>query len=197
MEIFINGEKINIGIKNTKLLNVLEKLEANVIKKGEVIVELKLDGEMIDGQSLPINKKVKVLELTTRSHREILIESLYLLEPYTERFFENFSEIDNDETEDLSKLLEMVSFVEWTLGIVLSLKEATAIDLLYSDYNEYMEEFKKYAEEVFAAFKKEDFVGVIEILEGAMIPLIEDLSANSKDYLKEALREESKKKLLN
>ena len=31
MEIFINGEKINIGIKNTKLLNVLEKLEANVI----------------------------------------------------------------------------------------------------------------------------------------------------------------------
>ena len=66
MEIFINGEKINIGIKNTKLLNVLEKIEANVIKDGEVIVELKLDGEMVDGKSLPLNKKVKVLELTTR-----------------------------------------------------------------------------------------------------------------------------------
>jgi hypothetical protein len=58
MEIFINGEKINIGIKNTKLLNVLEKLEANVIQNGEVIVELKLDGEMVDGKSLPLNKKV-------------------------------------------------------------------------------------------------------------------------------------------
>lgn len=196
MEIFINGEKVNIGIKNTKLLNVLEKIEANVIKHGEVIVELKLDGEMVDGKSLPLNKKVKVLELTTRSHREILIESLYLLEPYTERFFENFDELEED-AQDLTKIIEMVSFVEWVLGIVLSLKEATAIDLIYSDYNDYAQEFKKYAEEAFEAFKKEDFVELLEILEGAIVPLVEDLLVNSKDYLKEVLKEESRKKFLN
>ena len=196
MEIFINGEKVNIGIKNTKLLNVLERIEANVMRDGEVIVELKLDGEMVDGKSLPLNKKVKVLELTTRSHREILIESLYLLESYSDRFFENLSEIE-EEMEDIGKLIEMVSFVEWVYGIVLSLKEATAIDLMYSDYNEYVEEFKKYAEEVFEAFRKEDFVGVIELLEGAIVPLFQDLLANSKDYLKEVLKEESRKKLLN
>ena len=195
MEIFINGEKVNIGIKNSKLLNVLEKIEANVVQNGEVIVELKLDGEMVDGKSLPLNKKVKILELTTRSHREILIESLYLLEPYSERFFENLSEVE-EEMSDVGKLIEMVSFVEWIFGIVLSLKEATAIDLIYSDYNEYVEEFKKYAEEIFEAFKKEDFVGIIEILEGAIVPLLEDLLANSKDYLKEVLKEESRKKLL-
>lgn len=196
MEIFINGEKINIGIKNTKLLNVLEKLEANVIQNGEVIVELKLDGEMVDGKSLPLNKKVKILELTTRSHREILIESLYLLEPYSDRFFENLSEVE-EEMNDIGKIIEMVSFVEWVFGIVLSLKEATAIDLLYSDYNEYVEEFKKYAEEIFEAFKKEDFVGIIELLEGAIVPLLEDLLANSKDYLKEVLKEEGRRKLIN
>lgn len=196
MEIFINGEKINIGIKNTKLLNVLEKLEANVIQNGEVIVELKLDGEMVDGKSLPLNKKVKILELTTRSHREILIESLYLLEPYSDRFFENLSEVE-EEMNDIGKIIEMVSFVEWVFGIVLSLKEATAIDLLYSDYNEYVEEFKKYAEEIFEAFKKEDFVEIIELLEGAIVPLLEDLLANLKDYLKEVLKEECRKKLLN
>ena len=196
MEIFINGEKINIGIKNTKLLNVLEKLEANVIQNGEVIVELKLDGEMVDGKSLPLNKKVKILELTTRSHREILIESLYLLEPYSDRFFENLSDVE-EEMNDIGKIIEMVSFVEWVFGIVLSLKEATAIDLLYSDYNEYVEEFKKYAEEIFEAFKKEDFVGIIELLEGAIVPLLEDLLANSKDYLKEVLKEEGRRKLLN
>lgn len=196
MEIFINGEKINIGIKNTKLLNVLEKLEANVIQNGEVIVELKLDGEMVDGKSLPLNKKVKILELTTRSHREILIESLYLLEPYSDRFFENLSEVE-EEMNDIGKIIEMVSFVEWVFGIVLSLKEATAIDLLYSDYNEYVEEFKKYAEEIFEAFKKEDFVGIVELLEGAIVPLLEDLLANSKDYLKEVLKEEGRRKLLN
>ena len=196
MEIFINGEKINIWIKNKNLLNVLEKLEANLIQNGEVIVELKLDGEMVDGKSLPLNKKVKILELTTRSHREILIESLYLLEPYSDRFFENLSEVE-EEMNDIGKIIEIVSFVEWVFGIVLSLKEATAIDLIYSDYNEYVEEFKKYAEEIFEAFKKEDFVGIIELLEGAIVPLLEDLLANSKDYLKDVLKEESRRKLLN
>ncbi|MGL4641658.1 MAG: hypothetical protein ACRCVB_01105 [Cetobacterium sp.] len=196
MEIFINGEKVSLGIRTTRLLNVLEKLEANVIKHGEVIVELKLDGEMVDGRALPLNKKVRVLELTTRSHREILIESLYLLESYSNKFFDNLDDISEDE-QDLSKVIEMVSFVEWVLGIVLSLKEATAIDLLYTDYDEYADDFKKYAEEVFEAFKKEEFGEVLEVLEGAVSPLVDDLLLNHKDYLKEVLKEERRKKLLN
>ncbi|MGL5052803.1 MAG: hypothetical protein ACRC5W_04320 [Cetobacterium sp.] len=196
MDIFINGQRVDLGIRTTKLLNVLEKLEANIVKRGEVIIELKLDGEKVDGRSLPLNKKIKVLELTTRSHREILIESLYLLESYTDRFFQNFDELA-EEPEDISKIIEMVSYIEWALGIVLSLKEATAIGLIYSDYIEYADEFKKYADEVFDAFKKEEFGEVIEILDGAMIPLVEDLVVNSKDYLKEALKEERRKKFLN
>ncbi|MGL4424853.1 MAG: hypothetical protein ACRCZR_09095 [Cetobacterium sp.] len=196
MDIYINGQKIDLGIRTTKLLNVLERLEANVVKQGEVIVELKLDGEKVDGKSLPLNKKIKVLELTTRSHREILIESLYLLEMYTNRFFENFDELSED-PEDITRIVDMVSYIEWALGIVLSLKEATAIGLIYSDYSEYAAEFKKYAEEVFDAFKKQEFGDVVEILDGAMIPLVEDLILNSKDYLKEALKEEGKKKFLN
>ena len=38
---------------------------------------------------------------------------------------------------------------------------------------------------------------LLEILEGAIVPLVEDLLINSKDYLKEVLKEESKKKFLN
>ncbi|MGL4629328.1 hypothetical protein [Cetobacterium sp.] len=196
MDIFINGEKVSLGIRTTKLLSVLEKLEAKVIKHGEVIVELKLDGEKVDGRSLPLNKKIKVLELKTRSHREILIESLYLLETYSDKFFDNFEELAED-GEDLGKIIEMVSFVEWILGIVLSLREATAIDLLYTDYNEYADEFKKYADEVFDAFKKEEFGGVMEILDGAISPLVDDLLLNHKDYLREVLKEEKRKKMLN
>ncbi|MGL5544457.1 MAG: hypothetical protein ACRDB6_05005 [Cetobacterium sp.] len=196
MDIFINGEKVDLGVRTTKLLSVLERIEAKVIKHGEVIVELKLDGETVDGRALPLNKKVKVLELKTRSHREILIESLYLLEMYSDKFFDNLDELSED-GEDLGKVIEMVSFVEWVLGIVLSLREATAIDLLYTDYNEYADEFKKYAEEVFEAFKKEEFGGVLEVLDGAIAPLVDDLLLNHKDYLREVLKEERRKKMLN
>lgn len=196
MDIFINGEKINIGVKNGKLINVLEKIEAKVIKHGEVIVELKLDGEMFDGKALPLNKKVKVLELTTRSHREILIESLYLLEPYLAKLYVVLNEIEEN-PEDLGKLFEIISFIEWTLGIVFSLKEATAIDLIYSDYDEYLTEFKKYSDDMFDAFRKEEYGEMLEILDAALIPLIEDLAANSKEYLKEVMKEEKRKDLVN
>ncbi|MGL5950064.1 MAG: hypothetical protein ACRCZH_01425, partial [Cetobacterium sp.] len=103
----------------------------------------------------------------------------------------------SEDGEDLGKVIEMVSFVEWILGIVLSLREATAIDLLYTDYNEYADEFKKYAEEVFEAFKKEEFGGVLEILDGAIAPLVDDLLLNHKDYLREVLKEERRKKMPN
>lgn len=196
MDIFINGEKINIGVKNGKLITVLEKIEAKVIKHGEVIVELKLDGEMFDGKALPLNKKVKVLELTTRSHREILIESLYLLEPYLAKLYVVLNEIEEN-PEDLGKLFEIISFIEWTLGIVFSLKEATAIDLIYSDYDEYLTEFKKYSDDMFDAFRKEEYGEMLEILDAALIPLIEDLAANSKEYLKEVMKEEKRKDLVN
>ncbi|MGL5355874.1 MAG: hypothetical protein ACRC0R_01855 [Cetobacterium sp.] len=196
MDIYVNGERVDLGVRTTKLLNVLERLEAKIVKHGEVIVELKLDGERVDGRSLPLNKKIKVLELTTRSHREILIESLYLLENYTDRFFQNFDDLAED-PEDIGKIIEMISYIEWASGIVLSLKEATAVGLIYSDYVEYADEFKKYADEMFEAFKKEEFGEVVEILDGAMIPLVEDLVVNSKDYLKEALKEEKRKKFLN
>ncbi|MGL4947342.1 MAG: hypothetical protein ACRC4X_06780, partial [Cetobacterium sp.] len=120
MDIYVNGERVDLGVRTTKLLNVLERLEAKIVKHGEVIVELKLDGERVDGRSLPLNKKIKVLELTTRSHREILIESLYLLENYTDRFFQNFDDLAED-PEDIGKIIEMISYIEWASGIVLSL----------------------------------------------------------------------------
>ncbi|MBC2850805.1 hypothetical protein H5J22_05040 [Cetobacterium sp. 8H] len=196
MDIFINGEKVDIGIKSGKLVTVLERIESRIMKHGEVIVELRLDGENVDGRELPLNKKVKVLELKTRSHREILIESLYLLEIYTEKFHKSFEELEEN-PEDITKIFELVSFVEWALGIVLSIKEATKIDMIYSDFDEYVLEFKKYAQEMIEAFKKEDYTEVVEILDGAIFDLVEDLRVNCKDYLKEIIKEEGRKNLLN
>ncbi|WP_297598321.1 hypothetical protein [uncultured Cetobacterium sp.] len=196
MDIFINGEKVDIGIKSGKLMTVLQRIETKIMKHGEVIVELRLDGESVDGRELPLNKKVKVLEMKTRSHRQILIESLYLFEAYAEKFHKSFEELEEN-PEDITKIFELVSFVEWTSGIVFSIKEATKIDMLYSDFDEYVLEFKKFAEEMSEAFKKEDYEEVIELFDGAIFDLIEDLRANSKDYLREIMKEESKKNLFN
>lgn len=197
MEIFINGVKTEIEKKNGNLINLLNNIEKKLIGDGEIIVDLKLDGERVDGARIPLLKKnVKIIELTTRTHREIIIESLYLLEKFYEKFCFTYETLENEEIE-LSKITEIIGFIEWVLGIVLSLKDATAMTYIYTDYEEFANDFKKYCEQLFKAFKQEDYYEVFEIIDMVLFDMLAMFVENSKQHLKEVIEEEKRGKLYN
>lgn len=196
MEIFINGEKKNYGIKGGKLFSVLERVQNNLFQEGEIIIELQIDGKLINGNDLPINKKVKVLEFKTRTHRELTIESLYLLKKHRYKFYENLDRFEIGEG-DYTTALEIISFIEWVQEIILRIKDLTMIDMIYYDYDNYVQDFKKYSKEVYELFKEEKFDSMLDTIDMAIIPLIDNLVANSENYLKQLLKEEIGKKMLN
>lgn len=196
MEIFINSRKMEIDVKNNKLITILERLEKEFLEDGEIIVELLLDGKRVDPTALPFNKKVKTLELKTKTHRDILIESLYMFESFSNRFFEAYMELKENPS-DTMKLYELGNFAEWCLGIILSLKETTKLDMMYLDFDEYVADFRKNTTDLIAAFKNEKYNEAIEILDNELVGLVEDLRLNSKDYLEQVLEEEKRKKMLN
>ena len=196
MDIFINGEKVDLEIKTKKLITILEKIESKFLSRGDIIIELKIDGVSVAPDSLPLNKNIRILELKTRTHREVLIESLYLFETFVNKFYDSYKEME-DEKGDVGTIFEMVSFIEWCLGVLLSIKEATKIDLIYSDFDKYLNDFRKYSEEVFEAFRNEKYLQVMETFDGVVLDLVENLHINSKDYLKEILKEEAFKNMPN
>lgn len=196
MEIFINSRKMEIDVKNNKLITILERLEKEFLEDGEIIVELLLDGKRVDTTALPFNKKVKTLELKTKTHRDILIESLYMFENFSNRFFESYMDL-KENPKDTMRLYELGNFIEWCLGIILSLKETTKLDMIYLDFDEYITDFKKNTTDLISALKNERYNEAIEILDKELVGLIEDLRLNSKDYLEQVLEEELKKKMLN
>lgn len=196
MDIFINSRKMEIDVKNNKLITILERLEKEFLEEGEIIIELLLDGKRVDPTALPFNKKVKTLELKTKTHRDILIESLYMFESFSNRFFETYMELKGNPS-DTMKLYELGNFVEWCLGVVLSLKETTKLDMIYLDFDEYVADFRKNTADLISAFKNEKYNEAIEILDKELVGLVEDLRLNSKDYLEQVLEEEKRKKMLN
>lgn len=196
MDIFINSKKMGINIKNNKLITILERVEKEFLEDGEIIVELLLDGKKVDPTALPFNKKVKILELKTKTHRDILIESLYMFENFSDRFYESYMEL-KENPKDTVKLYELGNFIEWCLGIILSLKEATKLDMIYRDFDEYIEDFRRNTSDLILFLKKEKYVEIMEILDKELIGLVEDLRLNCKDYLEQILEEEGRKKFLN
>ena len=140
MKIFVNGQKQEFNTRGGDLAKLLNRIQKKLNKGGDVIVELKLNGETIEGDIVPVSTRgIKVIEITTRTHRRIVIESLYFLEKYYEKFTSIYNSLD--EITEISDVVEMVRFTEWLLSLAISLPEVSAVEFMYEDYSEYLDIF--------------------------------------------------------
>ncbi|WP_297405823.1 hypothetical protein [uncultured Cetobacterium sp.] len=195
MEIYINNKKRDLGIKNGKLTTILEKIQKLLQLESKIITELSINGNVVKEEDIPFLKKVQLIEIKSKTNREVIIESLYYFDRYIQDFFEMLESVE-DEIEGF-RIYDAVAFVEWSLGLVLSIKDHTNISLIYSDYDSYVEDYKNSAENFLEAFKKEDYENAVGILDMEIVDLIENFEINSKDYLNEIILEESRKNFIN
>lgn len=195
MEIYVNNKKMDIGVKGGKLVRILEKIQKILQSESKIITELSINGNIVKEEDLPFLKKVNIIEIKSKTNREVIIESLYYFDGYVKDFFEMLETLD-DELEGF-RIYDAVAFVEWSLGLVLSIKDHTNIPLIYTDYNSYVEDFKNSAESFLEAFKKEDYENAVGILDMEIVDLVENFEVNSEDYLKEIMLEEGRRNLPN
>lgn len=195
MDIFINGKKSEIDTPKNNLTKILNKVEKTLINKGEIIVDLKFDGERISIENAMLKSKIETIEIITKTHRAITIESLYILPKYYDKFMNTYNSLDGES--ELSDITELLIFIEWLFGMIVSLKEVTTLGTIYIDYDEYVNEFRKYSEELLKAVNDEKYEEMFEILDNVMLDLIEDFVLNSADYLREIMEEEKRTYLYN
>lgn len=195
MEIYINNKKRDIGIKSGKLGTILKKIQKILQNESKIITELSINGKVVREEEIPFLKKVEIIEIKSKTNREIIIESLYYFDRYIKDFFDMLESVE-DEIEGF-RIYDAVAFVEWSLGLVLSIKDHTNIPMIYTDYDSYVEDFKNSAENFLECFKKEEYENAVGILDMEIVDLIENFEVNSKDYLEEIMYEEGNKNLLN
>ena len=71
------------------------------------------------------------------------------------------------------------------------------MDFIYSDFDEYIEDFKEQLSNVDKAYDSRDIVELLDIMEFDMGELLSEFSENIEEYYSDIAEEEKRKRLLN
>ncbi len=111
MEVYIDGVKLDLKLKKNSLLSVLKKIEKFILEKNRVIVELKIDGNQILNGELQSDREVTLVEVSTRTYVEMIIESLYFYKKNVKLFFNNLENVGSSHEieENVSLIKALIS----------------------------------------------------------------------------------------
>lgn len=199
MEVFIDNKRYSLSNKNVSFSVALEEINQFLKRQDKVLLSLYVNGEEIDENDLLKSKDIKLIEVSTKTHREIIIESLYYLEEYIENFFNFTNELldSNEDFIDTEKIETILTFTVWTYGLLVTIKENTALDLSYFDFDEFLADFKGALDSIKKAYENDDIETVLDVLEFELSEYMADLERNVEAYSEEVLNEEVRKNLLN
>lgn len=199
MEVFIDNKRYSLSDKNVSFSVALEEINQFLKRQDKVLLSLYVNGEEIDENDLLKSKDIKLIEVSTKTHREIIIESLYYLEEYIENFFNFTNELldSNEDFIDTEKIETILTFTVWTYGLLVTIKENTALDLSYFDFDEFLADFKGALDSIKKAYENDDIETVLDVLEFELSEYMADLERNVEAYSEEVLNEEVRKNLLN
>lgn len=199
MEIYIDNTRYEILEKNFNFSRAMNEINKILKKQDKVLLTLHVNGSNIEENSVVSSENVKLIEVSTRSHREIILESFGFFSDYLDYYFDLTDDIISGESAfiDAQKLYDVMQFIAWTYSLLLAIKDSTAIDLNYYDYDEFVQSFKMSFEAAQKAYENQDIEVLFDILEIELGEFLIDIENNLEGYEEQITKEEVMKNLLN
>lgn len=203
MEVYVDNVKVEMKQKNFKSLgNAISAINKKLMKENKIPHEIYVNGSTLRDNSIIGGKDLKVIEVITRTHGAMILESILTAKESIDRYFEIFDDMEESGQESLNdedeiQLIEMVIFLRWFYNLLLLIKENHILDFIYEDFDEYIEDFKKELEVAEQAYEARDLIGFIDILEFSIGDLLIEFYDNVEDYYNDIAEEENRKRLLN
>ena len=203
MEVYVDNVKVEMKQKNFKSLgNAISAINKKLMKENKIPHEIYVNGSTLRDNSIIGGKDLKVIEVITKTHGAMILESILTAKESIDRYFEIFDDMEESGQESLNdedeiQLIEMVIFLRWFYNLLLLIKENHILDFIYEDFDEYIEDFKKELEVAEQAYEARDLIGFIDILEFSIGDLLIEFFDNVEDYYNDIAEEENRKRLLN
>ena len=203
MEVYVDNVKVEMKQKNFKSLgNAISAINKKLMKENKIPHEIYVNGSTLRDNSIIGGKDLKVIEVITKTHGAMILESILTAKESIDRYFEIFDDMEESGQESLNdedeiQLIEMVIFLRWFYNLLLLIKENHILDFIYEDLDEYIEDFKKELEVAEQAYEARDLIGFIDILEFSIGDLLIEFYDNVEDYYNDIAEEENRKRLLN
>lgn len=203
MEVYVDNVKVEMKQKKFKSLgNAISAINKKLMKESKIPHEIYVNGSTLRDNSIVVGKDLKVIEVITKTHGAMILESILIAKESIDRYFDIFDDIEESGQESLNdeveiQLIEMVIFLRWFYNLLLLIKENHILDFIYEDFDEYIEDFRKELEIAEHAYEARDLIGFIDILEFSIGDLLIEFYDNVEDYYNDIVEEENRKRLLN
>ncbi len=203
MEIYVDNVKVEMKQKSFKSLgNAISAINKKLMKENKIPHEIYVNGSTLRDNSIIGRKDLKIIEVITKTHGALILESIITAKESIDRYFEIFDDMEESGQESLNdedeiQLIEMVIFLRWFYNLLLLIKENHILDFIYEDFDEYIEDFQKELEIAEHAYEARDLIGFIDILEFSIGDLLIEFYDNVEDYYNDIAEEENRKRLLN
>ena len=203
MEVYVDNVKVEMKQKKFKSLgNAISAINKKLMKENKIPHEIYVNGSTLRDNSIVVGKDLKVIEVITKTHGAMILESILIAKESIDRYFDIFDDIEESGQESLNdeveiQLIEMVIFLRWLYNLLLLIKENHILDFKYEDFDEYIEDFRKELEIAEHAYEARDLIGFIDILEFSIGDLLIEFYDNVEDYYNDIVEEENRKRLLN
>ena len=203
MEVYVDNVKIELGQKSFKSLGrAISVINKRLDKEDKIAHKIYINGHAIKDNSIVDVKNLKVIEVITKSQGGIILESIVDARGYIDKYFSMFETLGTDDQgilteEEEVKLIEMLIFLRWFYNLLLIIQENHILDFIYSDFDEYIEDFKEQLSNVDKAYDSRDIVELLDIMEFDMGELLSEFYKNIEEYYSDIAEEEKRKRLLN
>lgn len=203
MEVYVDNVKIELGQKSFKSLGrAISVINKRLDKEDKIAHKIYINGHAIKDNSIVDVKNLKVIEVITKSQGGIILESIVDARGYIDKYFSMFETLGTDDQgilteEEEIKLIEMLIFLRWFYNLLLIIQENHILDFIYSDFDEYIEDFKEQLTNVEKAYDSRDIVELLDIMEFDMGELLSEFYENIEEYYSDIAEEEKRKRLLN
>ena len=203
MEVYVDNVKIELGQKSFKSLGrAISVINKRLDKEDKIAHKIYINGHAIKDNSIVDVKNLKVIEVITKSQGGIILESIVDARGYIDKYFSMFETLGTDEQgilteEEEIKLIEMLIFLRWFYNLLLIIQENHILDFIYSDFDEYIEDFKEQLSNVDKAYDSRDIVELLDIMEFDIGELLSEFYENIEEYYSDIAEEEKRKRLLN
>lgn len=203
MEVYVDNVKIEMKQKNFKTLGrAIFEINKKLLKENKILQEIYVNGNTLRDNDVIEGKDLKVIEVTTKTHGGIILESILEARKYIDKCSENFYELGANgqevfTDEDEIRVIEMMMFLRWFYNLLLIIQENRILDFVYADFDEYIDEFKKGMEGAEKAYEEGDFLSFVDIMEFSVGDLLGRFYENMDEYYSDIAEEENRKRLLN
>ena len=143
MEVYVDNVKVEMKQKKFKSLgNAISAINKKLMKENKIPHEIYVNGSTLRDNSIVVGKDLKVIEVITKTHGAMILESILIAKESIDRYFDIFDDIEESGQESLNdeveiQLIEMVIFLRWFYNLLLLIKENHILDFIYEDFDEY------------------------------------------------------------